>query len=332
MPVVAFHGTADKIVPYEGDQRGILPPVRQWASGWAGYNGCDRGSREFLRQEGVVGEVWGGCEAGADVVLYTIEGGGHNWPGGSEIPGLEVATQAIDATEVIWAFFAAHSLFPRGRCLLTQLDPYDWDPLAVDDVVPVFRSIGVRWWIAGGWALDLHLGRQTRPHEDLDVGILYRDHLVVQRHLGRDWQLFKTKQPGLAPWPVGEPLPPKIDDVWIRRDDEAPWAFQLVIAQSEGDQWVYDRLPAIRRPLEAICLHTAAGVPYLRPEIQLLYKGGSSARRPKDLADLQRFLPALAPDEVRWLREALGRQFPGGHEWLPYIDRYVGEGRNRSPG
>lgn len=38
--VVAFHGIADQILPYEGQGR-LLLPVREWASAWAARNGCD---------------------------------------------------------------------------------------------------------------------------------------------------------------------------------------------------------------------------------------------------------------------------------------------------
>lgn len=209
---------------------------------------------------------------------------------------------------------------------MMALDPHHWDPIDLHEVVRIFQPLGVRWWIAGGWALDLHLGRQTREHEDMDVGILRLDHLAVQEQLVGEWQLFKTKQPGLAPWPAGEVLPTEVNDVWIRRGEGAPWAFQLAIVETEGGEWVYHRLPSIRRPLEETLLQTEDGIPYLRPEIQLLYKGGSRARRPKDFADLQRMLPALTESEFGWLHAALKRQCPDGHEWVAYLEE-AAEGR-----
>jgi polyhydroxybutyrate depolymerase len=56
----------------------------------------------------VTGETWSGCQAGADVVFYTIEGGGHGWPGSPG--GAGVTTNEINATNVIWDFFAAHPM------------------------------------------------------------------------------------------------------------------------------------------------------------------------------------------------------------------------------
>ena len=53
-----------------------------------------------------------GCADDADVVFYTIEGGGHTWPGGPPFPEwlLGKTTQNIDATREMWAFFSQHRL------------------------------------------------------------------------------------------------------------------------------------------------------------------------------------------------------------------------------
>jgi len=64
---------------------------------------------------------------------------------------------------------------------------------------------------------------------------------------------------------------------------------------------------------------TNEGVPYLRPEIQLLYKAGSSEIREKDNTDFQNTLPYLLLKEKEWLRTSLTRQFPEGHAWLEFL-------------
>jgi len=50
-----------------------------------------------------------------------------------------------------------------------NLDPDNWDPLPVDELAGIFHQIPIPWWIAGGVALDLFVGRTTRPHDDIDV-------------------------------------------------------------------------------------------------------------------------------------------------------------------
>jgi polyhydroxybutyrate depolymerase len=108
VPVVAFHGTADNIVPYEGVGLGnAAPPIPEWASAWAERDGCVSTPTTFSQGE-VTGETWGNCEAGAEVVLYTIAGKGHSWPG-SAMPA-QITTRDINATDVIWDFFKSHPM------------------------------------------------------------------------------------------------------------------------------------------------------------------------------------------------------------------------------
>jgi polyhydroxybutyrate depolymerase len=107
VPVVAFHGTADRLIPYEGQGR-LLLPAREWATAWAARNGCNPTPTLTFQHGEVTGETWSNCQGSAEVTLYTIEGRGHSWPG-SDMPP-EITTQDIDATDVIWKFFEAHPM------------------------------------------------------------------------------------------------------------------------------------------------------------------------------------------------------------------------------
>ncbi len=102
-------------------------------------------------------------------------------------------------------------------------DVHNWEPLSVEETVDLMSGLRVPWWIAGGWAIDLFLGRQTRTHGDTDVLIRRDDQLEVQRYLA-DWDLYKTQQPGLKPWPAGDFQRRPFDDIWCRRTPESPWA------------------------------------------------------------------------------------------------------------
>jgi hypothetical protein len=57
-------------------------------------------------------------------------------------------------------------------------------------------------------------------------------------------------------------------------------------------------------------------IPYLAPEIQLLYK--AKGRRPKDEADFMHTLPALDRERRQWLRNALTMAHPR-HPWLDLL-------------
>ena len=191
-----------------------------------------------------------------------------------------------------------------------------WEPLSVDEVTELLRGMDTRWWIAGGWALDLHLGRQTRPHHDIDVLVLREDLPGVRERL-RGWDLHAADPPGagvLRPWPEDELLPAALHDVWCRPTPTSSWALQLMVDDTDGADWVYRRDSRIRRPVAELCGPASApGRPVLAPEVQLLYK--SRALRPKDVEDFSVLAGVLDEGRRNWLRQALSTVSPG-HAWL----------------
>lgn len=189
-----------------------------------------------------------------------------------------------------------------------------WSPLSPDEVADLLAHFPRPWWLAGGWALDLHLGRQTRRHGDLDVVVLRQDHQLLQQHLS-DWILLAADPPGtLRPWLPGERLSEPVRDIWCRPQDAADWSMQLMIIDPVLDQWVYRREPRITRPLRELTGPASRpGLPVLAPEVQLLYK--SKQPRPKDQLDFDTFRCHLDADQRRWLREALTLT-DAQHPWL----------------
>lgn len=102
-------------------------------------------------------------------------------------------------------------------------------------------------------------------------------------------------------------------DIWCRPGPAEPWRIQLMLDDTEGDDWVFRRDPRIRLPLDRLGRLTADGVPYLCPEVQLLYKAG--APRPKDEEDFAEALPVLDADQCAWLAGAIALAEDAGHPW-----------------
>lgn len=199
-----------------------------------------------------------------------------------------------------------------------RTDINNWMPLTVSEINEVFSDIPLRWCIAGGWALDLHLCKQTREHSDIDVIITRGEQLIAYQYLNRDWMLYKAEDGKLDLWEDGEYLN-STNDIWVSKSSETPWAFQIMIIDTEENSWIYKKDKSVRRPIDDIFLKTVEGIPYLRPEIQLLHKAGGSQVREKDFNDFQTMLPSLLPQEKAWLKSALNRQFPRGHAWVEFI-------------
>ncbi len=184
-----------------------------------------------------------------------------------------------------------------------------WEPLAIADVAELFAPLRT-WWIAGGHAIDLFVGRSTRPHEDIDVQLLRADESRL-RGLLTGWELFTAQGRRLAPWRETD----RARLIWCRRSSVAPWALEVLLADTADDRWVYRRDPRITRQVAELGA-VADEVPYLRPEIQLLFK--SKMVRPKDEADFQATLPLLDDAARDWLQDSLAVVSPG-HPWLDPI-------------
>lgn len=121
MSVMEFHGTKDAFVPWHGGTvralGGKTLSVPDTLARWRMLDGCGearRGSvmptQDPTRELRVRREASGPCRDRSEVIGYTIEGGGHTWPGGPENLLLfsGPVTHELSATELIWAFFEQH--------------------------------------------------------------------------------------------------------------------------------------------------------------------------------------------------------------------------------
>ncbi len=115
VPMIAFHGTNDTAVPYEGGSNPAYgtkyPSVPNFIQAYADQNQCT--DKIENPQEGEISSIeYTQCAQNADVVLYTIHGGGHTWPGDTPAatPTWGYTTQQIDATALMWQFFEQHPL------------------------------------------------------------------------------------------------------------------------------------------------------------------------------------------------------------------------------
>ncbi|CAF0790967.1 unnamed protein product [Adineta ricciae] len=127
IPILDFHGTADKVAPYSGGRshNGTLVAVKTFRQGWASRNGCQgkpaisHRPRASDPQELVEIQTWSkNCRAGSTVIGYKIKKGQHGWPRRTLPANCKGAkrkndctTTVFDATaSVIIPFFNKYSL------------------------------------------------------------------------------------------------------------------------------------------------------------------------------------------------------------------------------
>jgi polyhydroxybutyrate depolymerase len=119
LSILAFHGTADPMVPFEDGAVGLsLPgvPVRGAElnmGDWAALDGCGATPETTTEGDEVTRHAWPGCADGAEVTQFRVEGGGHTWPGADPRRSVGLTTQQVDATAEMIAFFGRHGLDGR---------------------------------------------------------------------------------------------------------------------------------------------------------------------------------------------------------------------------
>ncbi|WP_164254546.1 amino acid transporter [Streptomyces sp. S4.7] len=188
-----------------------------------------------------------------------------------------------------------------------------WDPASLSEVVARFSGLESCWWVAGGFAIELAVGRRIRSHGDIDVLLLRRDQLVAQQALS-GWQWWAADPPGsLRPWALDEVLSLEVHDIWCRPGPDDPWRIQIMIDESCGQEWVSRRDPRVRRPISMLGMTSADGVPFLALDVQLYYK--AKTPRPKDEEDFDAALPVLTDQQRSWLVDAISKTY-GPHPWI----------------
>ncbi|HZU67737.1 MAG TPA: GrpB family protein [Ktedonobacteraceae bacterium] len=185
-------------------------------------------------------------------------------------------------------------------------------------VADEMRDYPHSWYICGGWALDLFLGQVTRVHQDVDVVISRADQLALQQYLlERGWKLVTPFEERLHPWPVHMRLELPRHQVHAHRNG----AFMdFLLTNLDGEVWRFRREPFIIRHMSRAALRSDGGIPFLAPELVLLFKSKNTTGkdRGKDQSDFAKICTLLEPERRAWLRWALIATNPS-HAWIEQL-------------
>jgi polyhydroxybutyrate depolymerase len=118
--VLHFHGTEDRLVPYKTSAlraMTLFKGAEDSVLAFAKLNGCKEeaetkeisdGKKDGLK---VTRKTFAGGKEGTEAILYTIEGGGHVWPGARfDAPFLGKTARSISANDLMWEFFQKHPM------------------------------------------------------------------------------------------------------------------------------------------------------------------------------------------------------------------------------
>lgn len=196
---------------------------------------------------------------------------------------------------------------------------YGFTPLEM--VTQALEGFMHPWFFSSGWAIDIFLGSVTRVHHDVDVVVPRSAIWPLKHHLeAKGWQLVLPLEGKLEPWPPESRQEP---DIQIHAH-RAGKIIDILLTEMDNETWHYRRDPRITAPSAQALLQTAEGLPYLAPEMILLFKSKNTSfpntPRPQDEGDFRNVLPSLAAAQRHWLREALGKTDPE-HRWLEVLAR-----------
>jgi hypothetical protein len=209
---------------------------------------------------------------------------GDQLPGG----GTELSPAELDALDARWS-----------SC---------WTP---GEVAERLAGLATPWYVAAGWALELFLGTPTRGHGDIEIAIPHTRFAEVRDRLAGyaldavgDGRVWADATPDVLA---------ATHQTWVRDPVTGDYLLDVFREPHDGDTWICRHDETIRFPYGDIIHHTGDGIPYLAPELVLLFKAKHT--RPKDQADFAATVPRLNGAQRATLADLLARVYPE-HAWL----------------
>jgi hypothetical protein len=249
--------------------------------------------------------------------LYLFDPGSDDWLNFSLLS--DYLRHSSDACEQVSAKKADPGL--DKSALFAQLlpDAHKWwieyyGFAALEKITDEFRDAPFEWYVSSGWALDLFLGRVGRVHHDVDIIISYQSQMELQKYLTeRGWKLLTPFEKRLEPWPAYMRLELPRHQIHAHRENQ----FIDLLLTDMDTVWHYRREPSILRAKDKMSLRSESGIPYLAPELVLLFKSKNTSDRERgqDQTDFERSFPHLEPERRAWLYWALMATSPD-HPWI----------------
>lgn len=214
-------------------------------------------------------------------------------------------------------------------------------PEAVAYVRDLLTGFGAPWFLCGGWAADAWLGRQTRDHGDVDIGVLHHDQDAIFGHFA-GWALVghdpNVPDDTAKPWngrrldlPAHVHVPTLASTLAASTAvTHAAFEFEFLLNEGSDGYCVLNSDLDVAVPLERCVRPSSWGLPAAAAEVVLFFKAGGSLSaaqmrtseklfRPRDEQDFFALMPALSQAQRSWLRESLGK-IQREHPWLVHLD------------
>jgi hypothetical protein len=115
-----------------------------------------------------------------------------------------------------------------------------WEAWTPTEVMARLAGVGVPWCVVGGWAIDLFIGRETRPHGDLEIAVARADFPAVRpAFAGLHCHLAKNGR--VMPLPAGREPPEGVHQVWVLDPAAQAWRLDVMLEPGDAATWCFRR-------------------------------------------------------------------------------------------
>ncbi|KAA0021062.1 hypothetical protein [Antrihabitans cavernicola] len=188
-----------------------------------------------------------------------------------------------------------------------------WDAWTPSEVAQRLSNVTAPWCVAAGWALELFSDRAARVHSDLEIAVPSSQFdQIVAAFSGFEWDVAGNGRI----WPLPEGMADHFQ-TWLRQPATGRYRVDVFREPHVGSRWVCRRGTSITLPYEDLILRTDDGIPYVIPEVVLLFK--AKHLRSKDQADFHQVLPVLDAERRERLCNWLSLVHPG-HPWIECME------------
>lgn len=191
-----------------------------------------------------------------------------------------------------------------------------WKPWTIEKIKKTFD--GLEWILAGGFALEIFVGKNYRNHADIDILIKREDQKKIFDRIEKS-RIFVSQNGNLSLFDKNTFYKFPIQDIWILSENISAWCLQIMLYDVEDGFWIYKRDKNIKVEHDFL-FWEKDGVKIIKPEIQLLYK--SKSIRPKDEEDFQVLKTRLNKNAAEWLNSALEKCYCR-HRWISDLTKTI---------
>jgi Aminoglycoside-2''-adenylyltransferase len=182
------------------------------------------------------------------------------------------------------------------------------------DAADLMAGLAFPWWIVGGWAIEAFTGVR-RHHRDVDIAFHTADLEAFRLQVQDEWHVWANTSGSLLYLEPGQHLPATCDQLWLRRNADESWEYDIVLHSGSMDEWVSRRDPDWSMKLDDATWIASNGIRYQNPELTLLFKAHHT--KSHDHIDFQSTWPRLRTSQRAWLVDRLRVTQPH-HPWLTY--------------